>query len=46
MPSFDSPQEAPQSSQALVSQNPPPVRASKRNKGKGKNKEFVTKEEP
>ena len=34
MPSFDSPPEAPKSSQALVSQNPPPIRASKRNKGK------------
>jgi hypothetical protein len=46
MPSFDSPPKAPQSSQYLVSQNPPHFRAYKRNKGKQKGKEVVTEEEP
>jgi hypothetical protein len=45
IPPSDSPAEVPQSSQAPVSQNPPPVRTSKRNKGKGKAKEVTTEEE-
>ena len=46
IPPSDSPAEVLQSSQAPVSQNPPLVITSKRNKGKGKAKEVITEEEP